>query len=182
MKKKTEIVLQTEWFNVERESFDYIRSLEGNPFYRVNAPDGVLILALTEESKIILVRQFRPAAGKYTLEFPSGTVDRSESPEEAAARELREETGYVCKTLHCLGTGNIMLSRVNSRQLAFLGEGGARDADYQSEVGVDVILVTQDEFRTLVTDGQFRQLRHWDYWCLPIGSWLLSLRGLAGVS
>ncbi len=50
----------------------------------------------------ILVEQFRPPVGQATLEFPAGLIDKDESPEQAALRELREETGYVgeaCRTL-----------------------------------------------------------------------------------
>lgn len=44
---------------------------------------------------IILVRQYRPPLQAYTIEFPAGLVDVSESPSEAALRELKEETGYT---------------------------------------------------------------------------------------
>lgn len=43
----------------------------------------------------ILVEQFRPPVGQATLEFPAGLIDQGETPEQAALRELREETGYV---------------------------------------------------------------------------------------
>ena len=57
--KKT--VFQTEWFDIEQETFDHIESLKGKPYYRLNSPDGVLVLALTERNEIILIKQFRPA-------------------------------------------------------------------------------------------------------------------------
>ena len=87
-------VFRTEWFSIEQESFDYIESLEGKPYYRINSRDGVIILATTETGEIILIKQFRPALNQYTLEFPSGFINASESPQEAAARELYEETGF----------------------------------------------------------------------------------------
>jgi len=62
---------------------------------RVNGRGAVAILAILKPSeRIILVRQFRPPANGYVIEFPAGLVDAGESPEEAAVRELREETGY----------------------------------------------------------------------------------------
>jgi ADP-sugar pyrophosphatase/8-oxo-dGDP phosphatase len=50
----------------------------------------------------LLVEQFRPPVGRPTFEFPAGLIDKDETPEQAALRELREEAGYVgeaCKTL-----------------------------------------------------------------------------------
>ena len=58
------------------------------------SPRAVCILALTEDRKVILVKQFRPGPGHILLELPGGGVDEGENPGDAAARELLEETGY----------------------------------------------------------------------------------------
>jgi 8-oxo-dGTP pyrophosphatase MutT (NUDIX family) len=56
----------------------------------------------TENSDVILdtilVEQFRPPVRQVTLEFPAGLIDKDETPEQAALRELKEETGYVGST------------------------------------------------------------------------------------
>lgn len=46
-------------------------------------------------AEVLLEKQFRPPAGKVVVEFPAGLVDKGETVEECAVRELREETGYV---------------------------------------------------------------------------------------
>lgn len=58
------------------------------------ASDAVAVVALTEEHDVILARQYRPGPGVFLNELPGGEVDEGESPAEAAARELREETGF----------------------------------------------------------------------------------------
>ncbi|MCR4846461.1 MAG: NUDIX hydrolase [Eubacterium sp.] len=57
-------------------------------------PDAVVII-MTDETgeRILLNREFRMAAGMWVINFPAGLIDAGETPEEAAARELREETG-----------------------------------------------------------------------------------------
>lgn len=52
------------------------------------------IVPLTDDGKVILVRQYRYAVEKDLIEVPAGTIGRGETPEECAARELEEETGY----------------------------------------------------------------------------------------
>lgn len=54
---------------------------------------AVVILALNSHGEMLLVRQWRPAVGQYTLEAPAGLIDAGETPEQAARRELQEEAG-----------------------------------------------------------------------------------------
>jgi ADP-ribose pyrophosphatase len=157
MNNDNKTVFETEWFSVEQRYFDHIQSLKGKPYYTICSPDGVIILALTHDGKIILVRQFRPSLNQYTLEVPSGAIDSTETPQEAAARELYEETGYRCEHLSCIGRGRIMLSRLSAYEFAFYGTGAVQDPTFQPQEDIQVVLVTPTEFRHLVTSGEFEQ-------------------------
>lgn len=71
-------------------------------------PGAVAIVALLPDGRILLVRQFRHAAGTVLLELPAGTLDRLadgtiEDPAVAGPRELREETGYTAGSWRRLG-------------------------------------------------------------------------------
>lgn len=57
-----------------------------------------------EETKVILIRQYRYAADGYVFEIPAGRLDEGETPEACACRELKEETGYTAETLIRLTT------------------------------------------------------------------------------
>lgn len=56
--------------------------------------DAVGILALTDDGKIVFVKQYRPAIKNFVLEIPAGLVESGENPEDTAYRELEEEAGY----------------------------------------------------------------------------------------
>lgn len=74
---------------------------------RTNSSGAALIIPrIVPDDSFILVRQFRPPAGKLVLEFPAGLIDPGEDAATAAVRELSEETGYNGKVVACLPPGN----------------------------------------------------------------------------
>jgi 8-oxo-dGTP pyrophosphatase MutT (NUDIX family) len=93
-------VLRDRWIDV---TADACRDARGNlldPFYTFSYPDWVQVVALTPGDQIVLVRQYRHGARARTLELPAGAMDNADSsPVETAARELREETGFVAGSL-----------------------------------------------------------------------------------
>ena len=63
-------------------------------FFIVHAPDWVNIVAITDDNQVVLIEQFRQGSESVELEIPSGVIGESETPADAAIRELREETGF----------------------------------------------------------------------------------------
>jgi ADP-sugar pyrophosphatase/8-oxo-dGDP phosphatase len=70
---------------------------------QANFADGVGMIPVLKRSQqedcLILVKQYRPPVKSFTLEFPAGLIDVGETPEQAAVRELKEETGYTITTV-----------------------------------------------------------------------------------
>ena len=63
---------------------------------------GVAIAAITDDNKMVMVKQFRQAAGKVVLEAPAGKLEKGEVPLDTAMRELKEETGYTAAQIRFL--------------------------------------------------------------------------------
>ena len=153
MQRRT--VFETEWFAIEELSGPLASDSAGRPHYRMVQPDAAMVLGLTEAGDIVLVRQFRPAVGEHTLELPAGGIDPGEAPEEAAARETFEETGYRFRKLTFLGWGRFMMSRVGFREYVFFGEGGFREDGFQQDEGIETVLVSPARLAEMVLSGDF---------------------------
>jgi ADP-ribose pyrophosphatase len=86
---------------------DKVTVKNGGESYReiVEHGGGVVIIGLTDEGKVPMVRQYRKAAEKAVLEIPAGKLEKGEDPPEAAAREFKEETGYTAGNVRYLFGG-----------------------------------------------------------------------------
>jgi ADP-ribose pyrophosphatase len=69
----------------------------------VRHPGGVTVLAVDEDERVVMVRQYRYAVGRVLLELPAGRLEPGEDPMAAALRELSEETGYVATRIKPFG-------------------------------------------------------------------------------
>jgi len=92
--------------------YDWVRNPRNAKEFKaviLEAADWVNIVAVTPEKKVVIVKQFRFGVAKTTVEIPAGIIENGETPEQAAVRELREETGYVARSWKYLGwfEGNV---------------------------------------------------------------------------
>lgn len=90
----TEYLVNAPWLKVAKEKCELPNGKVIDDFYTLWQPDWVLILARTAEGKWVMTEQYRHGTGKIALEFPAGIIDKGETPEQAAQRELQEECGY----------------------------------------------------------------------------------------
>ncbi len=94
----SEVVYEGKIFYVEKRMVRLPNGKEARRDIVVN-PNATAIVALDDEDRVIMVKQYRESAGRIMLEIPAGKMDPGEDPETCAIRELREETGYRAKSL-----------------------------------------------------------------------------------
>jgi len=82
-------------FRVRRTRYRHPRDRREGEFVVIEANDWVNVLALTDDGRMLMVRQFRFGIHDFTLEIPGGVIETGEDPVAAGVRELREETGYA---------------------------------------------------------------------------------------
>lgn len=143
---------------IERE----VEFAQGGPhhlYHAVAQHDYIAIVAQTPDGRIPIVRQYRPAIEAFTWELPAGMVDKDEQPEACCRRELREETGFLAKTVHALGAYAPCTARLSNRIHSFFVEIGDQ-AGPKSEADIELRLVTLEELTELVLDGEFTLQLH----------------------
>lgn len=86
-------------------------------------PGAAVILPITDDGDILLLRQFRPSLNKWILELPAGTIEGDESPIECARRELIEETGYSAQHFEPLGQCSPLAGFCDEIQYLFVAKG-----------------------------------------------------------
>jgi ADP-ribose pyrophosphatase len=98
---------------------------------RLHARDSVYVVPLTAEGQVVLVRQWRQALERFTLEIVAGAVDEGETPAEAAERELAEEVGQQAESLEELAVIQLSPGLFSARQHFYLARGCTLIADWR---------------------------------------------------
>ena len=148
---KTEVAFATPWFDVVGKTM----KAEEAPYYSLRLPDYTAIVALTEDQRVLVVRQYRPALEQYTLELPSGLIDVGETPDAAARRELLEETGYEVDEVEVLGALAVDPGRLNNFIWGCAATGARQVEGCAAEPGIEVMAWTIDELWRQTQAGEF---------------------------
>jgi len=154
----SEIVFHTPWFSVEKIPSRAEWGMGKKPFYQISGPDSVSVLPLTASDQIVLVRQYRPARGRFTLELPTGYIDHDETPEDAAKRELQEECGYVGSDYFFLGKWGYNLNRESKSHHCYVALDARRQPDITVHEKIDVVLCAARDFIHLALSEDFEDL------------------------
>jgi len=159
-------------FTLQRETAVSPRTGKTRDCVHIASANWVNVIPLTASGEVVLVRQWRHGVKEFTLEIPGGLIDVAEEPGEAAAREVREETGYGGDSTVELGMVEPNPAILNNLTYTYLMENCQRLADQQLDAGEDVEVVRAplSEVPQLIASGA---IKHSLVIC---GFWWLALR------
>ncbi len=112
----------------------------------IRHPGAAAILALTDDEQVVLEWQFRYPAARHYVEIPAGKLDAGEPPQQAARRELQEETGWVASHWELLVEHDVAIAYSNERIHIYLATGlVAGTAHRDEEEFLECFLLPFDE-------------------------------------
>lgn len=140
---------RTPIFSLHEHEAEHPRTGRVRPYVSLEVPDWVNMIALTHAGELVLVRQWRHGTRRFELEIPAGVIEPGETPEQAAARELREETGYEAERITRLGEVAPNAAYQTNRCYTVLAEGCRRVGDLILDEGedIEVVLLTPAALR-----------------------------------
>ena len=155
----TEYLVDAPWLKVAKEKCELPNGKVIDDFYTLWQPDWVLILARTAEGKWIMTEQYRHGTGKIALEFPAGIIDKGESPEQAALRELQEECGYSGsqEKVTYLGAYPVNPDRHRGKFHVVFIDGAVKSGEthFDSTEDIESFELSDDELQKKMADGTF---------------------------
>ena len=131
----------------------------------VRHPGSVVIVPLTGQDEILLVRQYRPAIGKWAWELPAGSLKPGEDVEHAARRECHEETGHVAAHLERLGSFFPTPGYCDEQMTFFKAIGlrapgaGDEDAHQDEDEDIEVRPFARDQLQRMIASGEIIDLK-----------------------
>jgi 8-oxo-dGDP phosphatase len=152
---ESKLIVSERWLTLREERVRLANGHEIERFHVIEGPDWTGVLCVTEASEVVLVRQYRHGISSASLELPAGVIEPHETPEQAARRELLEETGYASDDWVCIQIVSTEPARHTTRAHFFCARGARlvqRPTPEESEV-LDVVTVPLGELRRLAVDG-----------------------------
>ena len=126
----------------------------------ITHPGSVVVLPVLPDGRIVLIQQYRYAARQYLWELVAGRIDPGETPKEAAARELIEETGFRAKRLRVFLDVFPTPGFLEERMFILLAEGlTAGEAEPEEDEKIISRAYSRKQLEEMIRGGKLRDAK-----------------------
>ena len=155
-------VIKDSWIDMRASTCQLPGGMVIAPFYVNHLPDFAVVVAVTPEHRVIMVRQYRHGVEKVLLELPAGCIEAGEDPKDGAARELLEETGYKAGSLEFLFKIAPNASNCTSYAQCYLARNvfPAAPQNLDETEALEVVELEGEEVKRLLREGGVEQAVH----------------------
>lgn len=153
----SQIAYKGKWYTLRRDTVKLPGGTVIDDYYVSVRPEIVTVFAITPRQEVVFVKQYKHAIGRITIELPGGIVNSNEPFQEAASRELEEETGYKCTRLEKIATlfddpsRNTNCAHVFYAEAAF--QGNQQLDELEAQGGLEVVLIPLNEVKEQLRNG-----------------------------
>lgn len=152
----SQTVLDSRYFRVRKDKLELPGGEVIDDYYVREGRGFSAVFALTQDRRIVMVRQFKYGIGREVLELPAGFIDEGEDPIQCAARELAEETGYVAQSLEYVRSFATEPSNSGFEMHLFLARNAQKTVaqHFDPTESIEVELYGIEEVRALIARGE----------------------------
>lgn len=156
---QSDYLIRNKWITVRKDHVRLPSGVEMDDYFVLEYPDWVTVIAITEEGKYIMERQYRHGIQKTCYELCGGTVEKGEEVIETARRELKEETGYEGGKWEFFSITAPNPAAMTNLCYTFLAKGVVKTTEQNLEKteDIDVCELTEDELLKVMESGQITQ-------------------------
>lgn len=147
------------WFPLEMRTYELPSGKIVSDFSVTTLADVAMIVPVTAEGKIVLVRQFKPGFGEVIIEFPAGRLeDKHIDIEEAARHELEEETGIKCEKLEYFATVAPFVTKATEKVFCYVAENVEFNStqSFDENEEIEVVILSFQELEELIATNDIQ--------------------------
>lgn len=147
-------VLSTKWLKIKHDRYILPNKKEGDYFFIATFGSSVIV-PITDEGEIVLIKQYRYLTKRISIEFPMGGIEDGQTPLQAAKAELEQESGYQAKKFTKIGDFNPFIGVTDEICNVYIAEKLTKTKQCEDDTEkIDVLIHTPSEVRQLITKGK----------------------------